>query len=376
MSENSKVIDSSERIIKRISQENTELRKKLQQVVERVAENERIMNHFADIEALFLETTALQEFVNRLLAELQERFQVSAALVLTHEHQGLGEGFCPSIEHEQFKWVWPENLTKRIYGNEEPILIKEPLSIDADYFLGSLAKPIRSMAVIPLRSHSKLLGGLTLGSEEADRYHSGMDTSFLSRLGRKISLGIDNVLMFEKLRYQSATDPLTGLFNRSHLREVLNNEMNRKMRYGIPFSCIMIDMDGFKTINDSLGHAAGDYLLIEFAKLLTANVRTTDICVRYGGDEFVVVLPHTASNQALITANKLAQIASGASVGWDEGTVLLKASFGVASSESIDTEDPEKILKEADGQLYEAKRSTGLHVCPVLKNDNDENRSE
>ena len=167
MSENSKVIDSSERIIKKISQENTELRKKLQQVVERVVENERIMNHFADIEALFLETTALQEFVNRLLAELQERFQVSAALVLTHEHQGLGEGFCPSIEHEQFKWVWPENLTKRIYGNEEPILIKEPLSIDADYFLGSLANPIRSMAVIPLRSHGKLLGGLTLGSEEA-----------------------------------------------------------------------------------------------------------------------------------------------------------------------------------------------------------------
>jgi len=376
MKEDSKVIDSNERIIKKISQENTELRKKLQQVVERVVENERIMNHFADIEALFLETITLQEFVNRLLAELQERFQVSTALVLTCEHQGLGEGFCPQIEHEQFKWVWSEDLTKRIYGSEDPVLINEPLSIDADYFLGSLAKPIRSMAVIPLRSHNRLLGGMALASEEAGRYHSGMDTNFLARLGRKISVGIDNVLMFERLRHQSATDPLTGLFNRSRLREALNNEMNRKMRYGTSFSCIMIDMDGFKTINDSLGHAAGDYLLIEFAKLLKSNVRTTDICARYGGDEFVVVLPHTGSEQALITANKLADLSARASLPWEEGTVLLNASFGVASTDCTDTEDPEEILKEADAQLYEAKKSTGLHVCPALKSGNNQNRSK
>ncbi|MBI4776838.1 MAG: sensor domain-containing diguanylate cyclase [Deltaproteobacteria bacterium] len=376
MKDDSKVIDSNERIIKKISQENTELRKKLQQVVERVVENERIMNHFADIEALFLETVTLQEFVNRLLAQLEERFQVSAALVLTCEHQGLGEGFCPKIEHEQFKWVWSEDLTKRVYGSEDPVLLKEPLSVDADYFLGSLAKPIRSMAVIPLRSHNRLLGGLALGSEEAGRYQSGMDTSFLARLGRKISVGIDNVLMFERLRHQSATDPLTGLFNRSHLREALNNEMNRKNRYGTPFSCIMIDMDGFKTINDSLGHAAGDYLLVEFAKLLKSNVRTTDICARYGGDEFVVVLPHTSSQQALITANKLACLSAAASIPWEEGTVLMRASFGVASTDYIDTEDPETILTAADTQLYQAKTSTGLRVRPELKSDHDQNRSE
>jgi len=162
----------------------------------------------------------------------------------------------------------------------------------------------------------------------------------------------------EQLLKMATTDQLTGLCNRYKINEILSNEKNRNSRFGTYFSIILIDIDDFKMVNDNYGHLVGDSVLVEFAKILSSDSRVTDIVGRWGGEEFIIILPQTKKLDAAIVAENLKEKISSHSFSTAEKQ---SASFGIA--ECTSDEDIKSIIKKADNALYEAKKTGKNRVC-------------
>lgn len=153
-----------------------------------------------------------------------------------------------------------------------------------------------------------------------------------------------------KIAEISSVDPLTKLFNRQHLKQVLDNEFIRYKRYKIPFSILFIDIDRFKFVNDQLGHQAGDNILISVSEIITSDLRDLDVCTRYGGDEFVLVLPHTNHSKAYEIAERIRKKAETLSSTLSDITL----SIGVACC-PYHAYTIEEIMTEADHSVYLSK---------------------
>jgi diguanylate cyclase (GGDEF)-like protein/PAS domain S-box-containing protein len=171
----------------------------------------------------------------------------------------------------------------------------------------------------------------------------------------------------ERLRRLSTTDGLTGLFNRRHLDESLALELERARRYNAPLSIVMFDVDHFKRFNDEHGHDQGDRVLQAIAQQLQEHSRKVDIPCRYGGEEFLAILPGTAQAGAIIVAERLRQSVEQMEV--DGLTVTI--SIGVATVPEIDTDTPDVLVEAADGALYRAKRAGRNQVVTAHRLDPD-----
>jgi diguanylate cyclase (GGDEF)-like protein len=152
------------------------------------------------------------------------------------------------------------------------------------------------------------------------------------------------------LHGQATTDPLTGVSNRRHFEQALAAQIGRTRRYGDPLSLLIVDLDHFKTINDRFGHQLGDLVIVELARLLRSSLRKTDLLARWGGDEFVVMLPHTGVEEAWQLAE---QLRLSMSVHVFPVVPKLTGSFGVAALEGEET--AEQFFARVDQMLYAAK---------------------
>jgi len=167
------------------------------------------------------------------------------------------------------------------------------------------------------------------------------------------------------LRDQATHDPLTQVYNRRALNDIVSNEHSRSMRSEHPLSVIMVDIDQFKKLNDQHGHLAGDIVLKDFANVLCRNTRGHDTVARFGGEEFIVLLPDTDLEQVKLVAEKLrTEIANHESYLVDDQIISVTASFGITSSQAED-EPWQSILERADQALYAAKREG--RNCVVTK---------
>lgn len=155
------------------------------------------------------------------------------------------------------------------------------------------------------------------------------------------------------LEYQANHDALTGLYNRQKFNDIFTKEIRRSRRYGNFLSVILFDIDNFKVINDTYGHDAGDDVLKKIAEIISINLRQTDSLVRWGGEEFIVLLPETDLETASNVAQKLLE--SLAVLTFDFMQKNITASFGVATLNETDTEV--SLINRADEALYEAKRN-------------------
>ncbi|MFP3852793.1 MAG: diguanylate cyclase [Anaerolineales bacterium] len=172
------------------------------------------------------------------------------------------------------------------------------------------------------------------------------------------SLILSNRRMKAELEQMAVTDPLTGLYNRRKLEQVLEDELARVKRYKRRLSTIMIDVDNLKELNDELGHPAGDEVLRHMAELIRSSVRTSDVPVRVGGDEFIVILPETGIEQALKIAERLVDEAQSQA---SPGKPLFFSIGIVEWGPALQTVD--QLLAEADRALYEAKEAGGRHIA-------------
>ncbi len=159
----------------------------------------------------------------------------------------------------------------------------------------------------------------------------------------------------QRLRNMAYRDAVTGLYNHRYFREQLTHEIERSVRYAQPLSLILMDMNNFKQINDRYGHYMGDRFLGLVGEAIARQVRSSDVGARYGGDEFVIVLPNTTRVDATMTAEKLANaVANCAAMTATGETVQLGISFGVATCIE-DAKTPSELIECADGRLYQAK---------------------
>lgn len=159
------------------------------------------------------------------------------------------------------------------------------------------------------------------------------------------------------LELQVMRDPLTGLYNKRHFDRVLETEMERARRGQQPLSIILLDLDHFKSINDRFGHPAGDHVLHAAAQILKGELRMTDVPCRYGGEEFVIILPTTPLTTAVQVAERLRSALKRAPIDTDKGAVRLTASLGVAVFRPDQKTTAASLIERADEKLYEAKRS-------------------
>jgi diguanylate cyclase (GGDEF)-like protein len=179
-------------------------------------------------------------------------------------------------------------------------------------------------------------------------------------LGYTVALGgalLDNARLFEQVHHLAVSDPLTGLANYRRLLDVLENETERTNRTGRPFSVLLLDLDGLKTINDNFGHLVGSRAICRLADVLRVHCRVVDTAARYGGDEFALVLPESQEDEAHRVANRIREVLAN-----DSEQPPLSASIGISIYRG-DGERIEKLLSEADQDLYSEKAKRGKRAA-------------
>ena len=212
----------------------------------------------------------------------------------------------------------------------------------------------RAVLCIPITYSEQLLGVLNVESRNENAF-SPQDVLILNTLADLLATALHNAFVFQKLQQQSITDGLTGIKTRRFFWEALSAEWKRASRSGRPFSVVLIDLDKFKEVNDSMGHFEGDLVLARVGRLLEQKSRQSNVVARYGGDEFIVLMPDTDSEQAQVLAERLRQWLAGDPMLVEHG---ITGSFGVASfpMHGFSIED---IIRVADAGMYVSKRSGG-----------------
>ncbi len=223
------------------------------------------------------------------------------------------------------------------------------------------------MLCIPIAYGETLLGVLNIESPKDDAF-TPQDALVLATLSDLLATALHNSFVFQKLQQQSITDGLTGIKTRRFFWESLSSEWKRASRSGRPFSVVLIDLDKFKAVNDTLGHLEGDLVLARVARLLEQKCRQSNVVARYGGDEFIILMPETGVDQAQILAERLRL--------WLATDPMLSqhritGSFGVASF-PVHGFSAEDIIRVADAGMYVSKHAGGDQVSTAEDYGGDE----
>ena len=246
----------------------------------------------------------------------------------------------------------------RTMQNSKFEVVRMLLGKELDYKFTDLTSKI----IIPLVFDKKLIGGIC--------FYTRQDMDYASF--RYFDIMISELLAIFKMKYQytekefmSVLDGLTGLYNRRQFELSLEQEHNRSKRHPSDFSLAILDIDFFKKVNDTYGHASGDEVLRTAASVIKAQLRESDIPARYGGEEFAVLLPYTHIEEAVIVGERLRKAVEETPIFIDKKNINVTISMGLA--EFGQEENGEELFKRADSALYEAKESGRNRVC-ISKN--------
>jgi diguanylate cyclase (GGDEF)-like protein len=209
----------------------------------------------------------------------------------------------------------------------------------------------------PITYGETLLGILTVECFDRNTFAED-EVLTLGTLADVLATALHNAMTFEEMEYQSITDCLTGIKTRRYFLESIHAEWNRASRSGRAFSLILIDLDKFKPVNDSLGHLEGDVVLARVGRILEHKCRHSNVVARYGGDEFVVLMPETSVDQAQVLAERLRAALAADPLLIQRGVT---GSCGVASF-PLHGASVEEIIRQADQAMYNSKSSGGNRV--------------
>lgn len=241
----------------------------------------------------------------------------------------------------------------------EEFFRRYPTPISFDLFAYQLGKPeftdpLASLSpeiVVPVIGPSGLYGLILIGEKVLDTQYTPQELGFLDRLMSFVSIALQNHLHYE----HSVRDPKTGLFNHGFFMVRLNEELSRCLRSDRVFSIIVMDVDKFKHFNDTYGHLAGDRVLESLAEALRKSMRDGDILSRFGGEEFMVLLPETGRSQAWRIAERLRQAVAAMDVEWETPLPKVTISLGISASTCEPDLTADTMIQWADNALYQSK---------------------
>ncbi|HET7748859.1 MAG TPA: diguanylate cyclase [Terriglobales bacterium] len=298
-----------------------------------------------------------QQMLAEIVGEIQKNFQF--------DHIGIGilDYATKDIEIKAEAGTTAKALGKRIplgvgivgrvARTNEVALVQ---NTDDGRLLGILRES-RSVLCLPITYGDSMLGVLNVESQRENAF-SPQDVLIMNTLADLLATALHNAFVVQKLQQQSITDGLTGIKTRRFFWEALTGEWRRASRSGRPFSVVMIDLDKFKEVNDSMGHLEGDLVLARVGRLLEQKCRQSNVVARYGGDEFVILMPETGVEQAQILSERLRL--------WIATDPMLSerqitGSFGVASF-PLHGSTAEDCLRVADAGMYVSKHAGGNRV--------------
>ena len=352
-------------LVTRLEAENQALRARLAFLLEQVERNHAIMGRHQAFDLELVGASTFPELIAtifRTLPVISELDGVTLSLVDEGDDilvvmEKLGVDFS----------AFPQMLFVQQAGElgfaspvPAPLLGAFDAAVHGARFPGADAG-LRSVALVPLLRNKRLIGSLNLASNDALRFTPALGTDFIQHMASIIAICLENVISNEMLKYIGLTDALTGVYNRRYIDRRLLEEIARAKRQHYCISCMYIDIDHFKLVNDTHGHQGGDEVLREVAVRIRHELRRSDALGRFGGEEFVVLLIDANLDSATFVAERIR--ASIAGMPFDlpsSAQTHVSVSIGVASLPAHASELPietvaQQLVAHADQALYQAK---------------------
>jgi two-component system cell cycle response regulator len=339
------------------------LQAKLDSLLSIAKSNEQKYVNFQEYELQLLNSTDLKELLSIILEQHKERFQLSNVTLLLidpeYEIQRLFDNVArPRSWENHLLFTDSEHLIGRYFSVlRKPRL--SPYSHSLHHSLFPKASNLQSVAIMPLIRQNKLIGSLNLGSRNPQRFQASIGTQFLQHLAAVMGACIENARLQETIKQTGLLDPLTGINNRRFFDQRVEEEVTLAKRNQTPLSCLFIDLDHFKRINDNYGHQAGDIVLKQSATIFSDIMRTTDVLARYGGEEFVILLANTTQTLAFEIAERIRHSIEHHLFKINQDKVLnITLSIGLATMiENTSIKTTQQLIKSADQAVYAAKVS-------------------
>ncbi len=346
--------------------DNTQLRRQLKAFVGQAYQNEKKQQRFQEQELQFISANGIEELIEALLYKYRDNFSLDAVTLLLHDPEfeirhileNLG---LSATEFHGLSFYEDATVIDQLFPD-----FPQPQLSPCDGDCGRLLFPnrgslLKSTAVFPLIRNQQLIGILSMGSAQEERFISGSATDFLERLAAILAVCLENTLNHERLKILGLLDPLTGVHNRRYFDERLEEEVSRVAREERALSCLFLDIDFFKQFNDTFGHHVGDCVLQKVAATIKSHMRSSDILARFGGEEFSVLLVNTDRDEAMEIAERIrCAISELPQVVADNDTQQVTISIGC--SVLLSDHPPASIaitsqalVERADKALYQAK---------------------
>ncbi len=344
--------------------ETQRLKAQLEALLFNAHENQKKLERFEAIEFKLMAAESIEDLLRIIGHDYMHLFKLDACTLLLEDsdlslRRLIPEATLESIEYNFLTLLnFPVELEKLQYMSSK--ICTDTYQSSKHQWL--MDKPgIASIAVLPLIRRGKKIGVFCCGSRDINRFQSHASSDFLQRLSFIMAVCVENALNLERLKQSTFTDPLTRVRNRRFFDQRLPEELNRRDRSRTSISCVFLDIDHFKSVNDNYGHGVGDDVLRQVAQRVQGVLRTHDVLARYGGEEFAVLLPDTGNEEAMMVAQRIINAVNRSRVVVDKNVLLsITISAGVSTIESEQCfEDIRelglKLLASADQALYDAK---------------------
>ncbi len=260
---------------------------------------------------------------------------------------------------EPFYLMQKPSLTRYVVQKRETVYIADFKAEDAevkeDEVIRVSGLDNRTFLGIPLILRGEVIGVLSVQAAQPNAYDPNQ-IRLVETTAQQVSIAMDNAKLFDKVQEMAITDSLTGLYNRRYFYLILGNEIERAKRYQAPLSLLMMDIDHFKLMNDKYGHLAGDQVLQSVSEICKKNLRQADNMFRYGGEEFMILMPETNQKEALNVAERIRSAIAENTIKMEKGSVKITMSIGVSEyGENHPTSI--KFIESADRTMYAAKKA-------------------